>query len=70
MLERVITYFGKEGYDVPGSESSERGKKSGLTDWEMMFLVRSLTISNSKLIEVPSREKGSLGSSSVRPSSP
>ncbi|KAI5450086.1 Phosphatidylinositol transfer protein (PITP) [Naganishia albida] len=34
LVERLIAYFGKDGYDVPGSENG------GLTDWEMMFLVR------------------------------
>lgn len=34
-LANLVAYFGKEGYDVPGSE------KDGLTDREMMFLVSS-----------------------------
>ena len=32
-VQSLIEYFGKEGYDVTGSE------KDGLTEWEMMFLV-------------------------------
>jgi hypothetical protein len=32
-LANLVAYFGRDGYDVPGSE------KDGLTDWEMMFLV-------------------------------
>lgn len=35
-VQNLVAYFGKEGYDVPGSE------KAGLTDWEMMFLVSHL----------------------------
>ncbi|GHJ89955.1 hypothetical protein NliqN6_6357 [Naganishia liquefaciens] len=33
-VQSLIEYFGKEGYDVTGSE------KDGLTEWEMMFLSR------------------------------
>lgn len=33
MLQNLIAYFSKEGYNVPGAA------KAGLTDWEMMFLV-------------------------------